>query len=122
MDFEGTNIAIGTYTGTSVSDPSEDPFNISSTGVVTRKPSVFLNSDIINNYKYLVQVTDAYNNGTDDGVITIPISDDQAPVISGETSLYVIESAINGSSVYDNTNGYSGTTSQFTANQLIGWM
>ena len=121
MDFEGTNIAIGTYTGTSVSDPSEDPFNISSTGVVTRKPSVFLNSDIINNYKYLVQVTDAYNNGTDDGVITIPISDDQAPVISGETSLYVIESAINGSSVYDNTNGYSGTTSQFTANQSVTW-
>ena len=121
MDFEGTNIDIGTYTGTSVSDPSEDPFNISSTGVVTRKPSVFLNSDIINNYKYLVQVTDAYNNGTDDGLITIPISDDQAPVISGETSLYVIESATNGSSVYDNTNGYSGTTSQFTANQSVTW-
>ena len=121
IDLDGSDISLGTYTGTSVSDPTEDAFDISSTGVVTRKSSVFLNSDIVNNYKYQVTVTDAYNNGTDTGIITIPISDDGAPTISGETTLYIIESATNGSSVYDNSNGYSGTTSQFTANQSVTW-
>ena len=121
IDLDGSDISLGTYTGTSVSDPTEDAFDISSTGVVTRKSSVFLNSDIVNNYKYQVTVTDAYNNGTDTGIITIPISDDGAPTINGETSLYIIESATNGSSLYDNSNGYSGTTSQFTANQSVTW-
>jgi len=121
IELDSSAISLGTYTGTSVSDPTENAFDISSTGVVTRKAAVFLNSDIVNSYKYRVTVTDAYNNGTDTGIITIPISDDGAPTISGETSLYVIESATNGSSLYDNSNGYSGTTSQFTANQSVTW-
>ena len=36
-------------------------------------------------------------------------------------NLYSIESAVNGDSVYDSTNGFSGTTARFTANQSVTW-
>lgn len=121
IKLDGSNVATGSYGGSSQSDPTEDAFTISSNGAVTRKAGAYINSDIINSYIYEVTVTDAYNNGTDTGLITIPISDDTAPTITGDTTLYVIESATSGDSIYDNTNGYSGTTSRFTANQTVTW-
>ena len=121
QQLDGVNIATGSYGGTSQSDPTEDAFNISSNGVVTRRAGVYLNSDIINKAIYEVTVTDPYNNGSDKGLISIPIADDTASTISGDTTLYVIESATSGDAIYDNTNGYSGTTSRFTANQTVSW-
>ena len=122
QELNGTEVATGSYGGTSqASDPTEDAFSISSTGVVTRQDGVYLNSDLVNTIIYEVTVTDAYNNGTDTGLISIPIADDTAATISGETALYVIESAIDGDAIYDNTNGFSGTTSRFTANQSVTW-
>lgn len=122
LELDGGEVVTGSYGGTSqATDPTEDAFNISTTGVVTRKNAVFLNSDLINEYKYEVTVTDPYNNGSDTGIISIPISDDTAPTITGDTSLYVIESAVNGNNIYDNSNGYSGTTSRFLANQSVTW-
>ena len=122
IELDGFDITTGSYSGTSqATDPHEDAFTVSSNGAVTRKNGVFLNSDIINKYIYEVTVTDAYNNGTDTGLIGIPISDDTAPTISGDTTLYVIESAVSGDNIYDNTNGRSGTTSRFTANQTVNW-
>ena len=122
IQYDGFGVATGSYSGTSqATDPHEDAFSISSTGVVTRKAGVYLNSDIIDRYYYEVTVTDAYNNGSDTGLIGIPIADDTAPTISGDTTLYVIESAVSGDSIYDSTNGYSGTTSRFTANQTVTW-
>ena len=121
QQLDGVNIATGSYGGTSQSDPTEDAFNISSNGVVTRRGGVYLNSDIINKAIYEVTVTDPYNNGSDKGLISIPIADDTASTISGDTTLYVIESATSGDAIYDNTNGYSGTTSRFTANQTVSW-
>ena len=114
-------VSLGTYSGTSHSDPNENAFNISSNGVVTRKTGVNINSDLINKYIYQVTVTDSYNNGTDTGLISIPISDDTVPIVSGDTALYVIESADANDSVYDNPNGYSGTVSRFTADQTVNW-
>lgn len=121
QELDGSEVATGSYGGTSQSDPTEDAFTISSTGVVTRKAGVYLNSDLVNKVIYQVTVTDAYNNGSDTGLISIPIADDTAPTISGDTTLYVIESAIAGNNIYDNSNGYSGTTSRFTANQSVTW-
>jgi len=122
QELDGTEVVTGSYGGTSqATDPTEDAFTISSTGVVTRQNGVHLNSDLINTAIYEVTVTDAYNNGSDTGLISIPISDDTASTISGETTLYIIESAVDGNAVYDNTNGYSGTTSRFTANQSVTW-
>ena len=122
IQLDGFNVNTGSYSGTSqATDPHEDAFTIASNGAVTRKAGVFLNSDIIDKYLYEVTVTDAYNNGTDTGLIGIPIADDTAPTISGDTTLYVIESAVSGDNIYDNTNGYSGTTSRFIANQTVNW-
>ena len=121
QQLDGVNVATGSYSGTSQSDPTEDAFEVSSTGVVTRKAGVYLNSDLVNKAIYEVTVTDPYNNGSDKGLISIPIADDTAPSISGDTTLYVIESAISGHAIYDNSNGFSGTTSRFTANQTVTW-
>ena len=121
QQLDGVNVATGSYGGTSQSDPTEDAFSISSTGNVTRKAGVYLNSDLVNKAIYEVIVTDPYNNGSDKGLISIPIADDTAPSISGDTTLYVIESAVSGDAIYDNSNGYSGTTSRFTSNQSVTW-
>ena len=122
LELDGNSVATGSYFGTSINtDPHEDAFTISSNGVVTRKAGVLLNSDIINNYIYEVRVTDAYNTGTDKGLISIPIADDSTPSISGDTTLYVIESAVDGDNIYDNSNGYSGTVSIFSSNQSVNW-
>ena len=122
LELDGSEVPTGSYSGTAqLTDPTEDAFTISSTGVVTRKNGIHLNSDIINEYLYEVIVTDPYNNGSDKGIISIPITDDTAPTISGDTSLYVIESAISGNNIFDNSDGYSGTTSRFTANQTVTW-
>ena len=113
-------VATGSYGGTSqATDPTEDAFTFNTNKTVVRKDGVFLNSDLIDEYVYEITVTDAFNNGTDKALITIPIADDPAPSISGETTLYVIESAVDGDSVYDDTNGFSGTTSRFTADQSV---
>jgi hypothetical protein len=122
LELDGNPVATGSYSGTSAAtDPHEDAFSISTNGVVTRKAGVLLNSDIINKYIYEVRVTDAYNTGTDKGLISIPIADDTTPSISGDTTLYVIESAVNGDNIYDNSNGYSGTVSIFSSNQSVTW-
>jgi len=122
LEVDGGEVNTGSYSGTAqLTDPTEDAFTVSSAGVVTRKNGVHLNSDLIDEYKYQVVVTDAYNNGSDTGIITIPISDDTAPSISGDTTLYVIESAVSSNNIYDNSNGYSGTTSRFTSNQTVTW-
>lgn len=122
QQLDGVNVPTGSYSGTSqLTDPTEDAFTIASNGAVTRKAGVYLNSDLVNKAIYEVTVTDPYNNGSDKGLISIPIADDTAATISGDTTLYVIESAVAGDNIYDNTNGYSGTTSRFTANQSVTW-
>ena len=121
LKLDGTPVSIGTYTGTSQSDPNEDPFSMSSTGVVTRKPTQFINSDLINSYIYSASVSDAFNTTSASAAIEISIADDVAPSLNGVQAFYVIESAVNGDSIYDSSNGYSGTTSRFTSNQSVTW-
>ena len=122
LKLNSNPVVTGSYGGTSqATDPTEDAFTFNTNKTVVRKDGVFLNSDLIDEYVYEITVTDAFNNGTDKALVTIPIADDTAPSISGDTTLYVIESAVDGDSIYDNTNGYSGTTSRFTANQTVTW-
>lgn len=103
-------------------NPARDPFQVSSTGVVTRKSGVFLNSDVANNYIYQVTVTDAFNTTTDTGLITIPIADDVQSTISDNwTNVYVIESAVDGDSLYINSNGRSGTIAQWSSAASQRW-
>ena len=119
--LDGTPINIGTYTGVSQADPDEDPFQMSSTGQITRKSSQFINSDLINSYIYSASVSDVFNTTSAAAAITIPVADDIAPSLNGVQAFYVIESAVNGDSIFDSTNGYSGTTSRVTSNQSVTW-
>ena len=117
LELDGTPVSIGTYTGTSQSDPDEDPFTMSATGEITRKSTQFINSDLINSYIYSASVADAFNSTSSSAAMTISIADDVAPTIGGVQAFYVIESAISGAAIYDSSNGFSGTTARFTSNQ-----
>ena len=121
LELDGTPVSIGTYTGTSQSDPDEDPFTMSSTGLITRKGSQFINSDLINAYIYSASVSDVFNSTSASAAIEISIADDVAPSLGGVVAFYAIESAVSGAAVYDNSNGRSGTQSQFTSNQSVTW-
>ena len=121
LALDGTPVSTGSYTGTGQSDPTEDAFQVDSSGVVSRRSSVFINSDLINSYVYRVSVRDNFNETTSSGEITIPIGDDQAPSLNGVQAFYLIESAVSGANVYDSVNGRSGTTSRFTSNQSVTW-
>lgn len=119
----GTNVPTGTYSGTGQNDPTEDAFQISSAGVVSRRSSVYLNSDLIDQYVYTVTVKDAFNTTTDTGLITINVTDDPAPSISDNWAAgpYIIESALDGAAIRTNSNGYSGTQADFNSNQSVTW-
>ena len=121
LALDGTPVATGSYSGTSQSDPTEDAFEVTSAGVVRRKSSVYINSDLINSYVYRVSVRDNFNETTSSGEITIPIGDDAPPSVNGVQAFYLIESALAGDNIYDSTNGRSGTVAQFTSNQSVTW-
>jgi len=88
----GTNIT-SSLGGNSLYDPHADPFQANSSGQVTRKTGVYLNADIADRYVYQVSVKDSYNNTTDTGQITIPITDDSAASITDNwDSLHIMES------------------------------
>ena len=118
LALDGSNVAKGTYSGTSQkTDPTEDAFQMNSSGVVIRKAGVVLNSDLINSYVYRASVSDPFNGVTASADISMSIADDQALSIGGLNTFYLIESALSGSSIYDDTSGYTGTTARFTSNQ-----
>ena len=121
-NLDGGSDIKSTLNGTSLYDPTRDPFQCSTAGVVTRKNGVFLNSDVANNYIYQVTVTDAFNTTTDTALITIPIADDaQSSVTDNWTNPYIIESALDGDSVRINTNGRTGTIAQWSSATSQRW-
>ena len=117
----GANIT-SSLGGASLYNPHSDPFQCSSAGVVTRKNGVYLNSDIANKYIYQVTVKDSFNNTTDSGLITIPISDDASSAISDNWSTpYIIESAVTGADVKISSNGRTGTSAQWSSAASQRW-
>jgi len=117
----GSNIT-SSLGGTSLYDPTQDPFQCSSAGVVTRKNGIYLNSDVANNYIYQVTVTDAFNTTSDTGLITIPIADDvQSTVTDNWDNVYVIESAVDGDLLKIGTDGRTGTTAQWSSATSQRW-
>lgn len=118
----GTNIT-SSLGGTSLSNPSSDPFTINSgTGQVTRKAGQFFNSDIANRYIYTVTVTDNLNPSSNSADITIPIANDAASTITDNwTNLYIIESARTGEFVKNNANGFGGSTAQWSSVASQRW-
>jgi hypothetical protein len=128
LSVGGVNVPLASYGGTSQSDPTENAFEMSSTGYITRRAGVFINSDLIDSYIYTVSVQDNYDPTVVSADITIPIADDVAPAINDNWSggPYINESALSGDNVVTNTNGVGGTQAQFTttynvANETVSW-
>lgn len=123
LKVNGSDVPTGSYTGTSqTTDPHENPFQMNSSGLVTRKAGVFLNSDLIDEYLYEVTVKDNFNTGSNTGIVTVPVADDPAPSISQNGTFYVVESALSGSQAKTNSNGFSGTQARVTSNQTVTWL
>ncbi len=129
-DTEGDTVTFTALTLTSgsgksnanQSNPANDPFQVTSAGVLQLKAGQYLNSDIFNQYKYNASYRDNFNAASSSGVITINITDDIAPTITHNLSsnkAYVIESAVSGANVYQSTNGRSGTQTDFNSNQTV---
>ena len=122
LELDDANVSSASYGGTSHTDPTNDAFQCSGTGAVTRKNGVYINSDLINEYQYTVRIRDSYNTASNEAIITIPITDDTPPTVSDNwTTPYVIESAVSGASIYVGSNGRSGTVATFSANQSVTW-
>ena len=122
--LDGSNVSSGSYGGSSqLTDPHENPFQMSSSGVVTRKTGVYLNSDLINRYIYRVQVTDSYNTDSAVGLVTINIDDDTPATITDNWSAgpYIIESAVTNNAIRVNSNGRTGTQADYGSNQSGTW-
>ena len=87
-----------------------------SSGNVTRKNGVFINSDLINEYQYTVEVRDAYNNNSNPAIVTIPITDDTPATLSDNfTNLFIKESETSGTTI--KTTNYGSTGADFDSNQ-----
>lgn len=122
LELDNVDVPIGTYGGTSQgTDPHENPFQMNSAGLVTRKNGVFLNSDLINEYQYTVQVRDSYNSASNQAVVTIPITDDPAPSISTNGTFYIVESATATDQIKINSNGFTSTQGIMSSNQSVTW-
>jgi hypothetical protein len=95
--LDGVEVSSGSYGGTSqLTDPHENPFQMDSSGNVTRKTGVLLNSDLINSYQYRVQVRDNYNATISSAsVATINVVDDTPATLTDNFSnLFIKESEL----------------------------
>ena len=120
--LDGVEVSSGSYGGTSqLTDPHENPFQMSSTGVVTRKNGVYLNSDLINSYQYRVQVKDDFNTSSPASIITIPITDDTPATLSDNWSAgpYIKESEVSSTTI--KTTNYGSTQADYNSNQSGTW-
>ena len=128
LSVNGVNVPLGTYGGTSQSDPTEDAFEMNSTGYFTRKAGVFINSDLIDSYVYSCSVQDNYDPTVVSASVEIPIADDVAPAINDNWSAgpYINESSLSSSIVSTNANGVSTPQAQFSTtysvtNETVSW-
>ena len=117
LELDNVLVSSGSYGRTSqLTDPHENPFQMDSSGNVTRKNGVFINSDLINEYQYTVEVRDAYNNNSNPAIVTIPITDDTPATLSDNfTNLFIKESETSGTTI--KTTNYGSTGADFDSNQ-----
>ena len=116
--LDGVEVSSGSYGGTSqLTDPHENPFQMDSSGNVTRKTGVLLNSDLINSYQYRVQVRDNYNATISSAsVATINVVDDTPATLTDNFSnLFIKESELSGTTI--KTTNYGSTAADFNSNQ-----
>ena len=118
LELDNVDVSSGSYGGTSqLTDPHENPFQMTSAGLVTRKTGVHINSDLINEYQYTVIVKDNFNTASNEAIVTIPIDDDTPASISTNGTFRIVESAVSGALIRTNANGFSGTQADLSSNQ-----
>ena len=121
--LDGSTVTSGSYGGTSqATDPHENPFQMDSSGNVTRKVGVLLNSDLINEYQYRVKIRDTFNQTISSAsVVGVPISDDTAATLSDNWSAgpYIKESEESGATI--KTTNYGSTQADYNSNQSGTW-
>lgn len=124
IKLSGKSLSASLYSGLGFSDPTPDAFDISPSGAITKKSGAFLNHRLINEYVYKVFADDDYNDGTASALITIPVVPDVQTVTvagDGDNDVYVVETALSGSSIYDDISGATGSLATFTANLPVTW-
>ena len=120
VTFTGLTLTSGSGgSNGSQSDPSDNPFQVTSAGVLQLKAGQFLNSDIFNKYTYDATYKDNFNAASSSGVITINIADDPQPSLTSNGTFYIIESAVSGALVRTNSNGRTGTQADFNSNETV---
>ena len=131
VTFTGLTLINGSGGGnTNQNDPSNNPFQVTTGGVVQLKAGQFLNSDIFNSYTYSATYKDNFNEASSSGVLTINITDDAIPTLTnnaddsylGQDLFYIIESATNGNAIRVSTNGRTGTQGDFNSNETVFFM
>ena len=127
-DAEGDTVTFTALTLTSgsgkdnsnQSNPANDPFQVSTAGVLQLKAGQYLNATLFNQYKYSATYKDNFNNASSSGVITINVTEEPTPTVSKNAEkFYVIESATAGATIYTNTNGRSGTQADFNSTGTV---
>ena len=123
VTFTALTLASGSGGGnTGQSDPSNNPFQITSAGVLQLKAGQFLNADSFDSYQYQATYKDNFNEASSSGVLTINITDDVIPSVTTNVSgnsFHIIESALSGSSIRVNSNGRTGTVADINSNQSV---
>ena len=116
LNSDPSNNLTSSLGGVSLLNPSSNPFQINSgTGQVTRKAGQFLNVDIADRYVYTTTVRDNFNLTTNSAEVTIPIANHSANTLSISSNAFIIESAISGNLVSQNSVGFGGSNTTLTA-------
>ena len=123
VTFTGLTLTSGSGGGNnSQTDVSNNPFQITTGGVLQLKAAQYLNSDIFNQYKYDATYKDNFNDASSSGVLTINIADDAIPTLtSNSDNFFIIESATDGDAVRTNSNGRTGTQADFNSNETVAF-
>ena len=123
VTFTGLTLTSGSGGGNnSQTDVSNNPFQITTGGVLQLKAAQYLNSDIFNQYKYDATYKDNFNDASSSGVLTINIADDAIPTLTRNSAdFFIIESATDGDAVRINSNGRTGTQADFNSNETVAF-
>ncbi len=115
-----TNLS-GSFTGTSLYDPTDDPFTTSGNYVVV-KAGAKLNYDLVDTYVYNVGVRDSFDPQTNYETITINILDHATSSIGvNNGTYYILETALQGTDITSASNGYSSGSVTFTSSTSQMW-
>ena len=122
VTFTALTLTSGSGKGnTSQTDVANDPFQVTSAGVLQLKAGQYLNAGVFNQYKYDASYKDNFNAASSSGTITVNVLHEGVPSLTTNGTFYIIESAQNGDLVRTNTNGRTGTQADFNSGATVAF-